>query len=194
MGAMRNPEPAHLRSQYNRTSKLNRLGITRQDFAELLALQSGKCANKACKNVAEVIDHDHATGKVRGLLCLKCNSGLGFFDDDPEKLRGALQYLESRSAMALKGGVRLKKASMSNEARERAAQLMRGNKYAIGNHASSGREYSIEERAQRSARGKKRWAAMTADQQEIWRENGRHNAKKRWGESPSEIRASRSRQ
>jgi hypothetical protein len=41
-----------------------------------------------------VIDHDHATGKVRGLLCSRCNIGLGCYHDDIELMKRAIQYLE----------------------------------------------------------------------------------------------------
>ena len=46
-----------------------------------------------------VVDHDHKTGKVRGMLCNHCNRGLGHFRDDPELLEFAAQYVREMSAL-----------------------------------------------------------------------------------------------
>ena len=62
--------------------------------------QDYRCAicnihKKDIDNDVLCIDHDHKTGKVRGLLCRKCNSGIGMLKDDPSTLRKAAEYLES---------------------------------------------------------------------------------------------------
>ncbi len=71
-----------------------RYGLSDADYDALLARQRGVCAN--CKRNRRLgVDHCHATGKVRGLLCGNCNRGLGLFHDDPELLRAAAAYLEA---------------------------------------------------------------------------------------------------
>lgn len=73
-----------------------RYGITLESYEYLLKQQQGKCA--ICEDDdngrALAVDHDHNTGKVRGLLCTNCNNGLGRFKDNPERLRAATLYLE----------------------------------------------------------------------------------------------------
>lgn len=71
-----------------------RYGITGADYDALLAKQNNKCA--ICDEETKLfIDHDHASGKVRGLLCLHCNSLLGFAKDSPYRLERASAYLHA---------------------------------------------------------------------------------------------------
>lgn len=73
-----------------------RYGITRERYAEMLAQQDGKCA--ICRDVPRRdlhIDHCHATGAVRGLLCNRCNTGLGQFRDRADFLETARLYVLS---------------------------------------------------------------------------------------------------
>lgn len=61
----------------------------------LMEAQGGTCA--ICPRTDDLcVDHDHATGVVRGLLCRSCNSGLGQFRDDPVLLAKAIDYLTRR--------------------------------------------------------------------------------------------------
>ena len=71
-------------------------GIGLDSYERLLKMQDGKCA--ICGDIEDgralAVDHDHVTGKVRGLLCANCNNGLGRFKDDAERLKAAVRYLE----------------------------------------------------------------------------------------------------
>ncbi|SNR50922.1 Recombination endonuclease VII [Blastococcus mobilis] len=59
----------------------------------MLDAQAGFCA--ICKTAPAVhVDHDHATGAVRALLCFNCNGGLGQFRDDPQLLHAAAYYVQ----------------------------------------------------------------------------------------------------
>lgn len=61
-------------------------------FDRLYRQQDGRCA--ICQRKQKLgVDHDHATGAVRGLLCRKCNSGIGFFGDNEEMAMAAVRYL-----------------------------------------------------------------------------------------------------
>jgi len=86
-------------------------GITLAEFDVMLAAQRGCCAICEGTDVGRGssgrgkgvfhVDHDHATGKVRGLLCTNCNKGLGFFLDDSRNLSRAIEYLRQNNGPRL---------------------------------------------------------------------------------------------
>jgi hypothetical protein len=79
-------------------------GITRADYEALLMAQGGVCG--ICHGPSRyrrmdgtlsgrfAIDHDHKTGRVRGLLCDQCNRLIGHLEKDPIRALGALAYLD----------------------------------------------------------------------------------------------------
>lgn len=81
-----------------------KLGISDGEYWKLVKKQKGLCA--ICKQpevmvrlgrvVTLSIDHDHKTNTVRGLLCHRCNVGLGHFLDNPKLLKKAAKYLQGR--------------------------------------------------------------------------------------------------
>lgn len=76
----------------------NYRGFSSQDYEALFIKQGGACAvcGKQTKRHLHV-DHDHATGAVRGLLCGDCNAALGHLHDSPEIIRRLLQYISRQS-------------------------------------------------------------------------------------------------
>jgi hypothetical protein len=76
-----------------------RYGVSLEDYNKLVRLQHGRCA--ICFNYPKRggrlgVDHNHDTGKVRGLLCHKCNPMLGNANDSILVLQKAIQYLRSK--------------------------------------------------------------------------------------------------
>lgn len=76
-------------------NKQKRTGITDQEYEKLLKDQDGFCALCGTKQETLCIDHCHETDKIRGLLCHRCNMGIGFFNDDPILLKEAIRYLST---------------------------------------------------------------------------------------------------
>jgi len=87
-----------LKPEAQRRSELKRLyGITLEQYVEMFVKQNEVCA--VCKNSCITkkslsVDHDHETGKVRGLLCNRCNRALGMFMDDENILLSAAAYVK----------------------------------------------------------------------------------------------------
>ena len=86
---------------------LKQYNLTLECYNRLVELQGDCCAicgTKESKGTATLnrwyVDHNHATGEVRGLLCSPCNTGLGNFYDNAETLRRAADYLDTRGSYA----------------------------------------------------------------------------------------------
>jgi hypothetical protein len=80
-----------------RIYKLRSFNLSLEDFNNLFQKQNGNCGicekNQSLFKTKFAIDHDHKTGKVRGLLCASCNIGLGMMKDDKDILLKAIKYL-----------------------------------------------------------------------------------------------------
>lgn len=76
--------------------RLIRYGISRDMYDNMYALGCEICGKHFISTKDAHMDHDHATGLFRGLLCSWCNHGIGQFKDDPIRLRSAADYLEKR--------------------------------------------------------------------------------------------------
>jgi hypothetical protein len=91
-------------------SQLFRHGLSRHEYDAMIASQDNKCAicrtefrhdrptRKESRKEARTpyIDHSHSSNRIRGLLCHRCNTGLGMFLDSPSALKAAIEYLEGK--------------------------------------------------------------------------------------------------
>ena len=85
---------------YGRKRNLKRYGMTVSEFDSRFESQGSRCL--ICHSDDPygrefVVDHDHNTGKVRGILCNKCNPAIGMMDDDPDRLEAAAKYIRKFS-------------------------------------------------------------------------------------------------
>jgi hypothetical protein len=86
-----------------RRRRQQKYGVTPAQYDQLFEDQDGACAICRRPETTEMhgrpirlaIDHNHNTDVIRGLLCFRCNTALGMFDDNPAILRAALAYLEA---------------------------------------------------------------------------------------------------
>lgn len=80
-----------------RANLMRKYGLTEADYNAMLEQQGGVCAICHRPNFNGkplFVDHCHATGKVRALLCHQCNAGGGLFSECPDRLRAAARYFE----------------------------------------------------------------------------------------------------
>jgi hypothetical protein len=91
----RQRQPEFVKSRAAYQLKKN-YGITQEEYDEKLVYQQGGCkiCGLASKTKKLAVDHCHTTGKIRDLLCGPCNTGLGLFQDNPELLMLAADYLK----------------------------------------------------------------------------------------------------
>lgn len=92
-------------STEKRFRMMKRYGITVDDYGRMLDEQRGVCA--ICRTPPGDrylhVDHCHATGRVRGLLCFRCNSSLGHAQDSVSRLKSMIAYLELAAASSAPG-------------------------------------------------------------------------------------------
>lgn len=91
--------PQHFRDK-NRRNRLKRhYGLSAEQHAGMVEAQGGLCwlCGKPPAGTWKVlnVDHDHATGRIRRLLCYPCNVAIGYFQDSPELMRKAADYVEA---------------------------------------------------------------------------------------------------
>jgi hypothetical protein len=89
----RDADPA----KYRESQLIKNFGITSDQYNALLLSQDGVCAicKRLCKSGRNLaVDHCHATGLVRGLLCTKCNTAIGALDEREDLMLSAIDYLK----------------------------------------------------------------------------------------------------
>lgn len=95
MAEWRKNNPAKLKKYARRFRLKDSYGLTLEEVDKMAESQDNKCG--ICGREASlVVDHDHSTGDVRGMLCHRCNHGIGHFGDDVARLVMAIAYLESK--------------------------------------------------------------------------------------------------
>lgn len=88
------------RQKHKKRIRVGEYGLTIEQYDAMVDAQNGACA--VCGKVPRyelVIDHDHATGTIRGLLCHGCNAGIGYLGDNEEGIRRALEYLQAGAVL-----------------------------------------------------------------------------------------------
>lgn len=93
---------------YRRSELVRKFGITQADWDELYELQGGVCAICGMPELAKgfrgkkakvlAVDHDHKTGRVRGLLCQNCNFAISYIERSPHLLERWVSYLADRDS------------------------------------------------------------------------------------------------
>jgi hypothetical protein len=94
------PARADARKQYKLLSRLRRYGLTLDTYSAMRFAQGERCA--ICRDPLDdaakpAVDHDHATGAVRGILCMNCNFAIGHLKDSPLRADKLAAYLRKHA-------------------------------------------------------------------------------------------------
>jgi hypothetical protein len=94
-------DPRKYRVNHEQRRRLRKYGLTQEQYDQLLASQGGRCPGCGTDDPGVkgwAIDHCHRSGKVRALLCMRCNTMAGLADEDPAILRALADWLERQTA------------------------------------------------------------------------------------------------
>ena len=108
----RRASPVEYAERALKAYRIRRYGVDRRTYQRILAEQGGVCSICGGDETATnrygtrkkhlAVDHCHETGEVRGLLCQRCNTAIGMFNDDIDVLASAISYLRQSSLLKQK--------------------------------------------------------------------------------------------
>ena len=90
---MKYKKPVHSARRRSAYLLMRTYGLTMEQFDAMIIGQLGRCGVCGDALKKPCVDHDHKTGRIRGLLCVRCNVFLGLYDDKPWVVDGLLKYL-----------------------------------------------------------------------------------------------------
>ena len=126
-----------VRARHRANLLKTRYGITSEEYERILHRQGGACAlcfQEPPPGKHLHVDHDHTTGKIRGLLCYTCNAGIGYLKDNTDRLLRAAEYVDTKEPFFVEGFLNL-------TMRERGKLVPDGQRAGANIWTLTGREY-----------------------------------------------------
>lgn len=85
----------HAHKEKDRARRVSKYGLSLEEYIQLIEdAKTCPLCNDSFENNPRVLDHDHKSGNVRGVICRRCNSGIGFLREDVDILLNAIHYLK----------------------------------------------------------------------------------------------------